>query len=373
VQLAWVLISEHDWKGARAAYTRGVELDPSVAAPALAVQLGVDDARNAPAPVRRDPDLQPRKDDPAPKAAVVGPEIGHRDRKQPASRFVLERPTIAFADVGGLADLKAEISIKILQPARTPELFAAYGKKSGGGLLMYGPPGCGKTLLARATAGELQGRFLSVGIHDVLDMWLGSSERNLHALFEEARRNAPCVLFFDEVDALASKRSDHVSTTGRTVVNQFLAELDGSTASNEGVLVLGATNAPWHLDSAFRRPGRFDRVLFVPPPDEEARAAALAVHLAGKPQQKLDLAQVAKRTHGFSGADLKALVDLAIEDKLRDALKTGRPAPITTKDLCAGVKRIAPSTREWFASARNYALFANQGGAYDELVRYMNL
>ena len=143
---------------------------------------------------------------------------------------------------------------------------AAYGKKVGGGILMYGPPGCGKTHLARATAGEVQAKFMSIGINDVLDMWMGNSERNLHSLFEQARRNRPCVLFFDEVGRIGrQQRSDMRQSSGRHLVNQFLAEMDGTTSNNEGVLILGATNAPWHVDSAFRRPGRFDQVLFVPP------------------------------------------------------------------------------------------------------------
>jgi transitional endoplasmic reticulum ATPase len=358
VLLARLQLVNNEWEQARSTYTAAVEADASVADTDLAQKLALDAVQE---PEDEDGDPVVR----LPAVAVDKPE-------SPASAL-LERPTITFADVGGMQQAKDEISIKILQPLLTPELFAAYGKKSGGGVLMYGPPGCGKTLLARATAGELKGRFLAVGIHDVLDAYLGSSERNLHALFEEARRNTPCVLFFDEVDALGGRRSDHGQSFGRTVVNQFLAELDGSTASNEGVLVLGATNAPWQLDSAFRRPGRFDRVLFVPPPDLPAREAVLRTLLAGKPQERIDLAQLAKRTEGFSGADLKAVVDRTVEDILRRALGTGKPDPVKERDLLASLKEIAPSTREWFASARNYALFSNQGGTYDDLVRYLKL
>src|SRR3954463_4664540 len=161
---------------------------------------------------------------------------------------------------------------------------------------MYGPPGCGKTYLARATAGEIKAGFLSVGINDVLNMWLGNSEKNLHQLFEQARRNRPCVLFFDEVDALAAARADMRTSAGRHLINQFLAELDGMQSDNEGVLILAATNAPWHVDAAFRRPGRFDRILFVPPPDAPARAAILRAMLHGKPVETIDHDQVAKKT-----------------------------------------------------------------------------
>src|SRR5439155_609782 len=237
----------------------------------------------------------------------------------PPPDTAIERPQITFKDVGGMDALKEEIRMKIIHPLNHPEFYKAYGKAIGGGILMYGPPGCGKTHLARATAGEIQAGFLAVGISEVLDMWIGQSERNLHELFEQARSHRPCVLFFDEVDALGASRSDMRHSAGRQLINQFLSELDGVHASNEGVLVLAATNAPWHLDPAFRRPGRFDRILFVPPPDAEARAGILRVMLKGKPQETIDLDHVAKKSDAFSGADLKAIVDQAIEAKLREA------------------------------------------------------
>jgi len=220
--------------------------------------------------------------------------------------------------------VKDEVRMKIIHPLAHPELYKAYGKPVGGGILMYGPPGCGKTHLARATAGEVRAGFIAVGINDVLEMWIGQSERNLHETFERARSHTPCVLFFDEVDALGASRSDLRHSSGRQLINQFLAELDGVQSGNEGVLVLAATNAPWHLDAAFRRPGRFDRVLFVPPPDSPARAAILRILLHGKPSQDVDFDHLAKKTENFSGADLKAVVDVAVEQKLREAIKAGR-------------------------------------------------
>ncbi len=252
-------------------------------------------------------------------------------------------------------------------------MFKAYGKPIGGGILMYGPPGCGKTHLARATAGEINASFISIGISDVLDMWIGSSEKKLHELFEHARRNAPCVMFFDEVDALGASRSDMKTSAGRHLINQFLSEMDGIESSNEGVLILAATNAPWHLDSAFRRPGRFDRILFVPPPDVEARAAILRILLKGKPAENIDHVHVAKKAKDLSGADLKAVVDVAVEAKLADAIRTGTPKPLTSKDLVAAVKKQRSTTKEWFATARNYALYSNQGGTYDDILKYLDI
>jgi SpoVK/Ycf46/Vps4 family AAA+-type ATPase len=181
------------------------------------------------------------------------------------------------------------------------------------------------------------------------------------------------VLFFDEVDALAASRVDMRTSAGRHLINQFLSELDGVESDNDGLLILAATNAPWHVDPAFRRPGRFDRILFVPPPDAPGRAAILRAMLKGKPQQDVDFDAVAKKSDGYSGADLKAVIDLTIEAKLRDAMKTGRPEPITTKDLVRAAGNVRPSTREWFATAKNYALYANQGGAYDDVMKYLKM
>jgi len=340
---------------AASVYRRAIERDPAVADDELARKFG---STPAPAKVAADGDAEEIDAD--------------GDASEPESS-IAERPKITFADVGGMQSLKDEIAIKIIEPLKNPEIFAAYGKKIGGGILMYGPPGCGKTHLARATAGEVKARFLSIGIHDVLDMYLGNSERNLHAIFEEARRSTPCVLFFDEVDALGAKRADFAGTAGRNVINQFLNELDGVKSSNEGVLVLAATNAPWSLDSAFRRPGRFDRILFVPPPDAPARASILRVLVQGKPVGAIDFERVAAKTKDFSGADLKAVVDLALEALLRDALKRGVPKPLDEKVLIEAAKQVNPSTKEWFASARNHVLYANQGGIYDDVAKYLGL
>ncbi len=285
----------------------------------------------------------------------------------------VERPSIDFEDVGGMESVKEEIRLKIIHPLNHADLYKQYGKSIGGGILMYGPPGCGKTHLARATAGEIKASFISVGINDVLDMWIGSSERNLHSLFESARDHSPAVLFFDEVDALGASRKDMKRAAGRPLINQFLAELDGIESSNEGVLILAATNTPWNMDSAFRRPGRFDRIIFVPPPDGLARVEILQILLREKPKNPLDLAAVAKNTRQFSGADLRAVVDIAVEAKISESLKSGKLAPLETKDLLKAVKQVKPSTREWFNSAKNYALYSNQGGLYDDIVKYLKL
>jgi transitional endoplasmic reticulum ATPase len=289
------------------------------------------------------------------------------------SNYFMERPNIKFADVGGMQRIKEEISLKIIQPLKNPELYKAFGKKTGGGILLYGPPGCGKTFIAKAAAGEIDAKFINIGLHDILDMWIGNSEKNLHEIFELARQNTPCVLFFDEVDAMGASRSDLKQSAMRHVINQFLAEMDGVGSDNDGVLVLAATNAPWSVDAAFRRPGRFDRIIFVEPPDEKGREEILKGILEGKPVTDIDTKKIAQATAEYSGADLKAIVDIATEEKLKDSMAAGSIQPIYTKDLIKAAKQHRPTTLEWFASARNYALYANESGLYDDILKYLKI
>ena len=340
-----LLLNEGDLDGARDAYRQAVALDADLADPELADLLVAPEEAEEP--------------------ILSVPSTPSEETFDP------DRAVITFADVGGMEEVKEEIRLKIIHPFQHPELYAAYGKRAGGGVLLYGPPGCGKTHVARATAGELRSSFLWVGLEDVLSWLFGESEQNLHDLFEQARRSAPCVVFFDEVDALGARRSDMRSSPGRHLINQFLAELDGVAAENEGILFLAATNAPWHVDDAFRRPGRFDRVVFVPPPDRDARREILRIHLEGRLQEEIDLDRIAARTDGYSGADLHSLVDVAVEAKLAASIRDGVPRPITTDDLVGAARKRKATTAEWFQTARNYALHANQAGSYDAVLEYL--
>ncbi|GAB1855767.1 AAA family ATPase [Flavobacteriaceae bacterium MHTCC 0001] len=285
----------------------------------------------------------------------------------------LKKPDVNFTHVGGMDRVKEEIDLKIIKPLQHKDLYKAYGKKIGGGILLYGPPGCGKTHIARATAGEINANFINIGINDILDMWLGSSEKNLHQIFETARANKPCVIFIDEIDALGANRNDINKTAGRTVINQFLSELDGIDSDNDGILVLGATNAPWYIDPAFRRPGRFDRIIFVAPPDENARKSIFGIQLKDKPTENIKLDELSKKSKAFSGADIKSSIDIAIEQKLTESFKDGIPKPLTTKDILKAFKTMKPSTKEWFSSAKNYALYSNDSGLYDDILTYLNI
>ncbi|NUS10589.1 MAG: AAA family ATPase [Streptomyces sp.] len=305
-------------------------------------------------------------------AASPAPVAAEDAQEDPAGAPAhdVERPALTLADVGGMSDVKERLQAAFLAPLRNPELRRLYGKSLRGGLLLYGPPGCGKTFVARAVAGELGASFVSVGISEVLDVWLGASERNLSELFQLARRQAPCVLFFDEVDALGQRRSQTRNSAMRTTVNQFLAELDSVGSDNEGVFVLGATNAPWDVDPALRRPGRFDRTVLVLPPDARAREEILRYHLRDRPIAGIDLASLVDRTDGFSGADLAHLCESAAEIALMDAVRSGEVRLMGMPDFDAALADTHPSTGPWFDAARSVALFANEGGAYDDLAAY---
>ncbi|HEV3379671.1 MAG TPA: ATP-binding protein [Trebonia sp.] len=288
-----------------------------------------------------------------------------------ARAYDAEHAGLTLDDVAGMTEVKQRLEAAFLAPMRNPELRKLYGKSLRGGLLLYGPPGCGKTFVARAVAGELGARFLSVSFADLIDMYVGRSERNIHELFDIARRNAPCVVFLDEVDAIGQKRSQLRNTPMRSAVNQLLLELDDVANDNTGVFLLAATNHPWDVDSALRRPGRFDRMLLVLPPDGQAREGVFRYHLRERPVAGIDLAKLAKITDGYSGADIAHICETAAERALLDSVRRGEARLIGQADLEAAVTEVKPSLGTWFDTARNVALFANEGGAYDDLVAYL--
>lgn len=283
-----------------------------------------------------------------------------------------ESSVVRFSDVGGLSQIKDQIRKRIILPFQKPGLFARFKRKAGGGILLYGPPGCGKTLLARATAGECDAAFYNVSIADVLDMYIGESEHRLHAIFERARSSTPAVLFFDELEALGGKRQYTRESTSSKLVSQFLAEMDGFAQENTGVLVLGATNVPWSIDSAFRRPGRFDRMLFVPPPDQDARIAILDLLLSNRPiANDINVRLIASKTSGFSGADLRNLVETATDEAIEETLEKEEEVPISNAHIRQALKEVKPTTIDWLTSARNYARYANEAGHYDEVLAFL--
>jgi len=322
--------------------------------------------------VRRDKDL----DDPSYAETIR--QTSSRIAISPGSQargmdFEGEIVRMTFKDVGGMDDVKEQFRVNIILPLKNPKLFQSYGKRVGGGILLFGPPGCGKTYLSRALAGECNATFYRVGIHEILDKFLGESEKNMHSLFEMARRNAPTVVFLDEIDLLGHKRTD--DSWGRALrgaTNVLLSEMDDVGKPDKPVLVVGATNTPWSVDSALRRPGRFDRVIFVPPPDQTAREEILKLHLREKPIEDIDYPKIASKLDKFSGADIRDLVDRGVELAIRRAMRSGKTEPVTNSDLLRTATEMRPSTIEWLATANDYVRYSNQSGLYDRVKDYID-
>ena len=310
---------------------------------------------------------------PAPAFVKVGATDGkvEIDDKPQGDAWDVETVTATLADVGGMQSVKDRLTMAFLAPLRNPEIRKLYGKSLNGGLLLYGPPGCGKTYIARALAGEVGASFMNIRISDILGQYIGESEGNLHDIFETARANAPVVLFLDEIDAVGLKRSAATSSYMRALTNQLLMELDGIGADNEGVFILAATNTPWDVDPALRRPGRFDRCVAVLPPDGPARQAVLYHHLKSRPVEGIDMGYLVQQTDGFTGADLAHLVDSAVEYAMMDSVRTGNVRMVTMQDFLRALAQIRPSAGPWFVTARNIVEYGNRDGQYDDLAEYM--
>lgn len=278
--------------------------------------------------------------------------------------------TITFADVAGLDDLKKTITLRIISPFFNKGLFAKFKKKSGGGVLLYGPPGCGKTFMARATAGECKANFYPVHITDILDPYIGVSEQNLKDIFDKARFQKPSIMFFDEVDTIGYSRSKSSSHL-RGVIDTFLSEMEGIDTSTEEVLVMAATNTPWDIDNALKRPGRFDRLIFVAPPDEKARMQIFQLKLMDRYAEEIDVAALAKETEFYSGADIENVVEMASENVLEEILTTGNERPLNTNDLMHALSNQQASTLDWLRTAKNYVRYSNQSGLYNDIEKYL--
>lgn len=236
---------------------------------------------------------------------------------------MLEKPKSSFKDVAGLESTKEDIRDSIVYPMMNPELARKYGKLGGGGVLLYGPPGCGKTYIIKASAGECAAGFVNAKLSDLLDMYVGNTEKNIHKVFELGRKNVPCIIFFDEVDAIGGRRDQQQGQQYmRMAVNQLLTEMDGIESNNENVLVVAATNAPWDVDPALRRSGRFSKSLFLPEPDFVSRREILKLHAKKRPIAKgIPFTRLAMATEGYASADLKAVVDQAASFPWKEAFK----------------------------------------------------
>ncbi|EFM09957.1 AAA ATPase central domain protein [Paenibacillus curdlanolyticus YK9] len=281
-----------------------------------------------------------------------------------------EAASISFKDVAGLSDLKKTIHMKIISPFYNQGLFSKFRKKAGGGVLLYGPPGCGKTFIAKATAGECRANFYPIHIADILDPYIGVSERNLHELFSKARAQKPSILFIDEIDAIGHDRSKS-SANFRGLVDTFLTEMEGIDSSTDQVLVMGATNMPWDVDNALKRPGRFDRLIFVAPPDEDARETIFRLKLDGRMAEQIAYDWLAKHTEYFSGADIEQVCERAVEFVLEEIMETNVERPIQMRDMERALQTVTPSTLEWLRTAKNFVRYANQSGSYNDVEDYL--
>lgn len=313
-----------------------------------------------------------RGQNPLPPAEPVASPADGDSRGASASAWDAERPAVTLADVAGLADVKRHLDTTFLAPLRNPELAAAFGQKPGGSLLMYGPPGCGKTFIARAIAGDLGASFIHVTLADLLSKWIGESEKAIQSVFRNARAATPCVIFFDEFDALGGRRTSGGggSQSMRMLVTQLLEELDGVVGANDGVYFLAATNRPWDIDSALRRPGRIDKTVLVLPPDAVARAAIVGGALAGKPADAVDVVAVAAATEGFSGADLSHLTKTVLQQAMVESMSRGELVPVTTEAVLAAARGVTPSTTAWFDQVVPVLEYGVDDGTFDQLRAY---
>ncbi|MBS3067310.1 AAA family ATPase [Candidatus Micrarchaeota archaeon] len=297
---------------------------------------------------------------------------------QTSESFKPEIPETNFASVAGMDELKERLKFSIIEPLKNPELAKKYKKKIGGGIILYGPPGCGKTSITMALAGETKLNIINIKVSDILDKWIGNSEKNIHAAFETARKNAPCILFLDELDGLGWRRAEAEHSWERSMIAQLLIEIDQIDKKNENVLVLGATNAPWFIDDALKRSGRFGKLIYVSPPDGASREALFKMYLKDIPVEKnLNHKKFSKQTWHFSCADVQAVCEAAAEAAYTQSLKSGKEAPVTNNLIDEAIRKERSDLTEWFTSLGRMIMGAElrelYPELYDDLARMQNM
>ncbi|WP_319507946.1 ATP-binding protein [uncultured Methanolobus sp.] len=283
--------------------------------------------------------------------------------------FLKEIPKTGFSDIGGLEQVKEEIRKAIIYPFTHKELYQMYGQKAGEGILLYGPPGCGKTMMAKAAAKECGAEFISVKTSSIVSKWVGASEKNVKQVFDIARQGDRSIIFFDEIDSIASRRSKSEDYAKR-VVNELLAQMDGVDTASDNLLVLAATNEPWAIDPALRRPGRFSKLVFVPEPDLDAREAILRIHLKKRPlDNDIDIKHLASITNSYSGADLAAICKEAADIPLGEALRGGEARKIRQQDFETVLQKRKPSIVSWYIEARSAIQKIGEEEVFAELLQ----
>ena len=270
---------------------------------------------------------------------------GDDDGARPEDWIVREKPNVRFSDIAGLEDVKQEIYLKMIHPFQHPELAKHYRIDVGGGLLLFGPPGTGKTMIAKAVACELDATIFVMSPAQMLSKWVGEAEQNVRKLFAAAKEEEKSVIFIDEIEALVPRRRDSSSTVMQRVVPQILQELEGfDRKSGQALMFLGATNEPWGLDPAVLRPGRFDARVYVPLPDPEARFRLFEIYLADRPlDDDVNFAELVDKTNGYSGADIRAICTRAATRPFLESIGGAEPRKIIMADLVRTIEAVPPS------------------------------
>jgi len=279
------------------------------------------------------------------------------------------KSNIKFKDVVGMEEQKKLIYENILLPIRKPELLKAYWKKLGLGVIFYGPPGNGKTYLVNAIGGETGSNVIIARINEIVDMYAGNTEKNMHAIFEQARANTPVIVFFDEIDALGMKRSGggggEQQSYMRMAVNQFLQEMDGIEKNPEGIFIIGATNQPWDIDSALKRSKRFGESIYVPPPDYKSRRSAFIYNTRKMPLAHINFGRLARATMGFSQADIEEICDKAALIPAAEEDRTGKRRKIVMNDFLRMIKKHGNSLDEWYAMIKKEVISKTETSVVD--------
>lgn len=267
--------------------------------------------------------------------------------EEETSNFAFKKediPDVSFADVIGLEAVKQQIRDMVINPKKYAELYQKFRKKQGGGVIMYGPPGNGKTMIAKAIAHETGATFFPIKFSDLGSKWFGETEGNIRSLFEQARTEKSAVIFFDEIDAIAPKRGDNGNVANNRVVAELLTQMDGISKAGGNLTILAATNRLQDLDPAILRPGRFDEKIYIPLPDEKDRAAMFKKRLKGIPCEAMRFAEIAKTCEGFSGADIELVCEKAKLAVIREIIDgASEDTVITKQDLFDAATSVAES------------------------------
>lgn len=287
--------------------------------------------------------------------------------------ILVEKPKVRFEDIAGLQEVKERIKEAIVYPFVYPEEYKYFGVSPGGGILLYGPPGCGKTMLAAAAAAECDAVFINLKVSDIKDKYVGESEKNIKQVFELARSYERAILFFDEIDALAGERSGYREGHERSLVNELLAQMDAleSKGSPRNCLVLAATNQPWSVDLALRRSGRFDSTVFLPQPDSQARRRIFEINLRDKPAEKsVSPATLAQMTEGYASAEIVDICDRAAKIPLRERLREKkRRREISMDDFKLAISEKKTVLPSWYLRAQKEIEGSGEADMFQDLIQ----